>query len=327
VAGGRVVDIQVVNLDGDPYEDIVTASNYSPILHIFRNTSSAGDITFATRMDINLGQGNISGIASADMNNDGKIDIVVSTANRLILLLNTTESVGNVTFADPINLTTSGASLFSLELADIDGDGLTDIIGVPRTGGSIKVFQNLLELESLPLIWSDFSAVAQESGISLSWKTEQEEQVSKFELEFSTDGTRFEKFHTIPAKNQAFNQYQALHIPDAVGKLFYRIKQIDIDGRFTYSPVKVVNFAGRSVVKIYPNPLTEKLIIQIAGGLEKSSVISVFDISGKELTRVKIESGQNQFTINSSGWSSGMYWLKIFGSDGRIVHQEKLIKK
>ncbi len=144
-SGTRAVDIRIADFDGDGKDDILTGADASGNLNLFPNLSTVGTITLGSRIDIASSAGTgLMGIAVGDLNNDGKPDIVVSGNSRLVYLENISSGSGNFSFASPVLLTTTGASLYSLNLKDIDGDGFFDIIGAPRSGGSIKVFRNAI---------------------------------------------------------------------------------------------------------------------------------------------------------------------------------------
>ncbi|MFI5192755.1 MAG: FG-GAP-like repeat-containing protein [Chitinophagales bacterium] len=137
--------IAIADLDGDGNPDIAVVnfnSGNASSVSVFRNTSINGVLSLGTKTDYASGNGSI-GISIADMNGDGKPDLIISSGNSGIfsIFLNTTSSAGNISFAakkdysllsHPDNITT----------ADLDNDGKPDLITSNFSGNSISIFRN-----------------------------------------------------------------------------------------------------------------------------------------------------------------------------------------
>lgn len=137
--------IAIGDLNGDGKPDIVISnfnSGNASTISIFRNTSVGGAISFAPRQDYVSGNGSL-GITIADMNSDGKPDIIVTSGNSgfFSIFKNSTTSVDSITLASkqdypllshPDDITT----------ADLDKDGLPDIITSNFSGGNVSIFRN-----------------------------------------------------------------------------------------------------------------------------------------------------------------------------------------
>jgi len=137
--------IAIGDLDGDGKPDIVitnfNAGNASSI-SIFRNTSSAGAISFASQSNYPSGNGSI-GVSVNDMNGDGKPDIIVCSGNSgfISIFINTTTAPGTITFANKQDFTIYGHA-DNLFTADLDNDGRADIITSNFGFNSISIFRN-----------------------------------------------------------------------------------------------------------------------------------------------------------------------------------------
>jgi gliding motility-associated-like protein len=133
--------LEVQDFDNDGKPDIIASQNQGANLFFLKNTSTAA-VNFAAAQTISVA-GTINDVNSADFNNDGKLDIVVTSVfgGQAIVLLNKT-SGGTVAFSpagEQIQLSTATGP-FGVECADINGDGFPDIVVNNRQSNSISVF-------------------------------------------------------------------------------------------------------------------------------------------------------------------------------------------
>lgn len=139
----------IADVDGDGKHDIITASSTSFGVSILRNTSTSSTIdnsSFAPRVNFFSG---VSGygisLDIADVDGDGKLDIVTSNAStNTISIFRNTSSVGSInssSFASKIDFTT-GLGPSTVSLVDIDGDGKQDLISGNFNSSTISVFRN-----------------------------------------------------------------------------------------------------------------------------------------------------------------------------------------
>lgn len=129
------------DIDGDGLIDIVTANSTANSISVLKNTSTAGSISFASKIDFTTAStpGSITG---GDFDGDGLIDIAVAnrSSNSVSVFRNTT-SAGAISFASKVDFTTAG-NPYSIATGDIDGDGKIEIAVTNRSSNSISVFKN-----------------------------------------------------------------------------------------------------------------------------------------------------------------------------------------
>lgn len=133
--------LDVQDFDGDGKSDIMVSPISSSDYYVLRNTSS-GSITFAAPQRIPL-DGQLRNIISADLNNDGKLDLVCTSTNtnRAMILYNQS-TAGTISFSTaPVQLTTDSGP-WGVTITDIDGDTDPDIIIAHQLASTLGVFLN-----------------------------------------------------------------------------------------------------------------------------------------------------------------------------------------
>lgn len=140
------VDIADIDKDGKPDLVVTDQKSGNNQVMILPNTSTAGTISFGTRVSISLGAGSLSsdGLAVTDINGDTFADVILTqflTANSNVFVLENKSSPGNFSFASPVVLTLSGTPV-NVRAADIDGDGKADLAVTQLLASAVTVFVN-----------------------------------------------------------------------------------------------------------------------------------------------------------------------------------------
>jgi hypothetical protein len=140
--------LQAVDVDGDGRTDLVAANDGANSISIYRNTSSSGSITFASRIDSSIGQ-QPKHVVCGDLDGDGRPDIITTnqSANSLSIFRNTS-SAGSISLAPKVALTDTGGPFYAA-LGDLDGDGKLDIIVANIGTNKISVLRNTSTVGSL----------------------------------------------------------------------------------------------------------------------------------------------------------------------------------
>ena len=124
----------VGDIDNDGKPDIVSPSIITANPVVFRNTSVPGLVSFDTQFDIPLGGGTMD-IAIADLDNDGKNDIITAGySNSLVNVTRNTSTPGFLSFGKTDTLTSFGHAT-NVAVGDLDGDGKKDIVALSSTTG------------------------------------------------------------------------------------------------------------------------------------------------------------------------------------------------
>lgn len=179
---------------------------------------------------------------------------------------------------------------------------------------------------ALPLKLLEFNTELNGNNTILSWKTDNEVNTLEFIIEKSLDGSLFTSIGTVASQNTAgIHQYS---FTDAgIGSLggdmvYYRLKQTDIDGHFTYSRIIALPVnSNKAFVMLYPNPASSELNISMSSSETGKIKYRIVDINGRtvRLGARQLLPGANSFTIDISKLVTGSYYLHL---DGNSVHKQ-----
>lgn len=177
--------------------------------------------------------------------------------------------------------------------------------------------------QTLPVTFVDFTAEKEGQNVQLNWSVTNEINNDHYEVEQSTGNGEFVKIGTIKtASGSGINSYKFLDKNPALNKTnFYRIKQVDRDGKFSFSPIRLVKFSENNILTVSPNPATNFIRIY---STQSPVNINVFDNNGKKLITQRLSNGSTQIDI--SRWSKGIYTV-IAESDGKNINSTKIVKQ
>jgi hypothetical protein len=184
---------------------------------------------------------------------------------------------------------------------------------------------------ALPITLLDFEGRLNGKNIRLDWTTSLEVKSKAFEIERSYTDTGFVKIGTLPASGNSSEKrsYSFIDPDPAQEHNYYRLKQIDLDGKYQFS--RIVTVKGQSSetgFKILNNPFTDNLAIHFDNAPAGGVGIRLLDVTGRELYRQQNQSsGPNIIPVDLSGTklSAGIYLLELrFKNE---IHVERVIKE
>jgi hypothetical protein len=180
----------------------------------------------------------------------------------------------------------------------------------------------------LPVKWVNFSAsVENSSTVKLNWDVI-EYQNKGFNVQHSADGSKWENVTFINSRKiqEVVQGYDYSYATPLSGKQYYRIEQVDIDGKLSYSDVKTVNLSSSSrELSMWPNPAKNVININNDGSNSgKYSTAQIYNLSGNLSLEKKLTEGLN--TIDISNLPAGAYIVKAFNNAGNFYTQ-KIIKQ
>ncbi len=225
--------------------------------------------------------------------------------------------------------------LSSLGLAANDNIQLRFELGVDGCNGNdgwyiddLMVFNCVV---GLPVELLSFNALANKNDVVLDWSTASELNTAVFEIERSKDGrNNWETIGNVDAAGDSNIklEYQFTDKEPKIGKNFYRLKQLDKDGSFTYTHVEEVHFGLNKTepLIITPNPFKNAISVVIPNVKNETVLVELFDSSGKKILNTNIDAQINEPIVveNLASIPRGVYWLKVTSSSG--IFTSKILK-
>ncbi len=187
---------------------------------------------------------------------------------------------------------------------------------------------------TLPVKLNAFSAVKQENKVILNWNTSSEINSSSFIIERSNDAINFIEVTSVKAAGNSSQNinYSAIDFqPNLYEVNYYRIKQIDVDGKYSYSSIAAIDFSEtvshKSELKLWPNPASNDYVnLSLGSNSTPTITVMIIDVIGRVVEKIKIASNNENFVIPVNQLNQGAYLIKVYSNDKFIEHI-KLVKE
>jgi poly(3-hydroxybutyrate) depolymerase len=199
---------------------------------------------------------------------------------------------------------------------------VTDVLGV-----SNSAVTSVTVSAPLPVEW--LYVKGQRSGHNnlVQWGTASESNSDYFSVERSEDGSQFTSIGKITAAGNSSlvkeYSFSDANIP-AGDVAYYRLKQVDKDGKFKMSKVILINNNSKKTFEqIYPNPVHNNLIVTLDNASRGNGQIAVYDLSGRIMIQEKINKSQDLYNsgIDMKNLVPGLYIVEVKVSDKYKVMQ------
>ncbi len=250
---------------------------------------------------------------------------------------------GNVSATDFLNrywtVSSSGISGFSCNVSaqyaddDINGTEAAITGGKYSAGtwtdlGAVTAGSNLItgtvsgfsdftggEPAAFPVEWLNFAARAEGSSTLLEWATASEQNSDFFAVERSANRNEWTSLGIVAAAGNSddLREYTYLDQAPQAGKNYYRLRQVDIDGKMQYSALVEMTF-DPAPLSVYPNPAHNWLNVTEPG--ESGQLVKIFELTGREVYRALSEDGK----ISLQGLAPGVYGGRLDMNKGELRH-------
>jgi hypothetical protein len=248
---------------------------------------------------------------------------VIGTEYPIAVIAHTNDGMGYGTFEIANGTDLFAVSLIGGDPADVFYQELSNNGGPAQNEtGSIYAPSTVA---ALPVELTNFNANPKPNRtVFLNWETAAEINLSHYIIEYSIDGTNFNfigKTAATGVQNHGAN-YVFIHDKPIDGDNFYRLRMVDRDGEFNYSPIRVVRFEDKSNgFTLLPNPSSGPFSL-ISSKFDADISFQIFDQTGRLLIKNQITNEKTDFDL--SAFPAASYHL-IVRSERAILKQFKLV--
>lgn len=199
-------------------------------------------------------------------------------------------------------------------------------IGVRETSFTTPLASFIInEICILPMEWIDFQvkSTATSNQLQLNWKIVENRVHKGYFIEYSYNGNTWEDLGYVNGNGRTDGEASYSYTMGKVfsGTVFFRVKQLEMNGSANYSIVKKVNLNSAIDLKVWPNPATD--IIQINTG-NKTGKASIIDASGRIIKSIALSAGINRISVNDM--NRGLYMVTFNSSQGEML-QARFLKQ
>lgn len=203
---------------------------------------------------------------------------------------------------------TPSGSLIGLQRSDANGD------------------RDWRNLSILPLNITALQVKPQGDNAVVEWQVQNEFETNFYEVEFSNNGTEFNKIDVVYARNVGISNYAALHRITSINlsNYYYRIKQINKNGNIYYSEIVILKLQNNSEVIIHSNPFINNIVLTYSTTKKEKIHLSLVNSLGQLVYQQSKEvlNGSNSIAIQlANTLNSGNYYLQIQNSNTSKTYQ------
>ena len=192
-------------------------------------------------------------------------------------------------------------------------------VGYGQFPGSLGIIARYLlgpEAGPLPVSLLNFTAGIENQSVILKWQTSSENNLSHFIIQRSTTIQDFKSIGYLSANgNTNFSiNYKSVDYNPLQGLNFYRLKMVDIGGKFSFSKIVSITIKNDFTFRISPNPPKDVLHVNI-NGLHENVAIQIIDVNGNKVKEIKVLlSGDDLISLDIHNLSSGIYNIKLYAA-------------
>lgn len=203
-------------------------------------------------------------------------------------------------------------------------DGLE--VGPAYINKSVSTFTEFTPT-ALPVKFIHFSAGRTANGAAIQWATSEEVGASHYEVERSEDGINWKKLASVFAAGNStvVNNYAYTDRTPVNRMAYFRIRQVDVDGRFTYTAVKAIaaaEAASMAAVSI-SSTTSSHVIIQFAQQIKTPVQVRIVSLSGQVVAQQEYKQAGSQIVLQQTGAAKGAYIICL--TDGGSLKVAKQV--
>ena len=212
----------------------------------------------------------------------------------------------------------------------VDDIGVYYVAVTNSVATQLILFSNTQNVTTLPVQLISFTGSLIGGNVVLNWKTTQERNSSHFNVLRSEDAVNFSKIAQVKSAGNSnnvisYNYTDASVIKLNAPKLFYRLEEVDNDGKKQLSNVVALDVLSQRIA-VYPNPATNFIYLDLPQQLSQNASVVIYDMNGKKLLQQNISNSYHQ-QISVSKLSQGNYYLLILQNDKIIMKRSFIVAR
>ncbi|MCB0573573.1 MAG: T9SS type A sorting domain-containing protein, partial [Saprospiraceae bacterium] len=186
-------------------------------------------------------------------------------------------------------------------------------------------------LGSLPIELVSFKAHIQQETVRLLWSTATEKNNHGFEIERSIDNLQWTTLGFVAGNGTSTEQHDYDFSDDRphAGVNFYRLKQMDTDGGFEYSPMVVADIRSTAQFDVFPNPaVSGALTFRAVSSISGDATLRIFDWMGHQVyaETIALPEGTLVYPVSLSSFPKGTYTARLQMPDGTALHKKIVLQ-
>jgi hypothetical protein len=183
----------------------------------------------------------------------------------------------------------------------------------------------------LPIELLSFDAIMNDKKVDITWATATESNNDYYTIEKSKDGVSFETVSTVDASGNSLStiHYQDVDYKPYSGISYYRLKQTDFNGTFSYSRLAAVNYTtDEDGVTMFPNPTEGNISLSLKGLENQEILVVIRDVTGKECYSKVILSLENSeiIALDTEGILAKGVYIIVASSSNKLYSQKIVVK-
>lgn len=252
--------------------------------------------------------------------------VLVNNNNQIVQFLSYGEEIkGNGGIADGIKSVLIGTQTDEDDALQLTGSGMdyTDFTwGIPGsfTPGALNNGQAIVNDPDnsalLPVTWTNFTGKAIANGIELTWGIANEQNNAYFKIEYSADGRHFEEVGQVMSlgDSEEERQYNFYHQKTGATKNYYRLVQVDFDGKSSASNIiQIAVNNSLNGMRIYPNPISDQVFLSFENDADELLIITIYNAVGTQVFTTT-RSAENTIALEVDNLPLGSYFIQIQGA-------------
>ena len=216
----------------------------------------------------------------------------------------------------------------------INDNGFGIAIAAQRINGSTGTTNGKIDNVSITVYYTDpstlpvslvnFSAEKNNSSINITWTTDDESGMSKYEVQRSADGRNFSNIQSVQSRNSVSRtSYTAADNKPLKGIGYYRLKMVEVDGSATYSKIVTVQFATGDLITIYPTLWKKGTTLNISNPNHEKLTAHFFNTAGQRIgILTTISSALPTSMLNDQ---KGIIYYKVINTAGQPLGTGNLL--